>query len=94
MLFHHLFQYHDQQHLVTVGTTETSPRSIFTNILAQMMTAANIVVYREANITPNQCVEFHVSLANTETAATTWSIADMDHVVNQLESGHYGIPLN
>jgi len=58
------------------------------------MTAANNVVYREAYITTDQCVEFHVSLGDGKTAATTWSIADMDHIVNQLESEMYGISVN
>jgi hypothetical protein len=56
-----------------------------------MMPAANNVACWEAYITADQCVKFHVSLDDGETAATIWSIANMEHIVNQLESEMYGI---
>jgi hypothetical protein len=42
-------------------------------------------------MTANKSVQFQVCLSNAEIEATTWSIADMDHVVNQLEREIYGI---
>jgi len=39
-------------------------------------------------------VEFQVPLSNAETEATTWSVADIDHIVSQLEREIYCITSN
>jgi hypothetical protein len=38
--------------------------------------------------------EFQVRLSNAETEAPTWSIADTDRIVSQLEREIYGITSN
>jgi len=45
-------------------------------------------------MTANRCVEFQVRLSDAETEATSWSIADTDHIVSQLEREIYGIISN
>jgi len=50
-----------------------------------MKTAAEEEVHRAANMTINRHVEFQVHLSDTETEATTSSIADTNHVVKQLQ---------
>jgi hypothetical protein len=77
--------------LQEVGTKATGPRSIFTKKLAQLKTAAEEEAYGVVNMTANMRVQFQVCLSNTEIEATTWSIADMDRVVNQLERVIYRI---
>jgi len=59
-----------------------------------MNTAAQGEVYGAANLTAEKHVEYQVCLSDAETEATTWSIADMDHIVNQLESESYRITSN
>jgi hypothetical protein len=56
-----------------------------------MKTAAEEEAYGEVNMTTNKCVQFQVCLSDAEIDAATWSIADMDRVVNQLEREIYGI---
>jgi hypothetical protein len=48
-----------------------------------MKTAAEEEVYGAAHMTATKRVEFHVSLSNAETEATTLSIADTDSIANQ-----------
>jgi len=84
-LFDKLFQHHEQQPLLDVGTKATSPRSIFTKKLAQMKTAAEEEAYGAVNMTANKCVQFQVCLSDADIEPTTWSIADMDCIVNQLK---------
>jgi len=50
-----------------------------------MNTAAEEENYVVPNITANKHVKFHVHLFDAETEATTWSIAEMDHVANKLQ---------
>jgi len=50
-----------------------------------MKIAAEEEVYGVANMTSDKHVEFQIHLSDAETQATTWSITDMDHIVNQLE---------
>jgi hypothetical protein len=59
-----------------------------------MKTAAEQEVYRAVNMTADNHVQFQVRLYNVETAGTTWSMADMDRIVSQLERVIYGITLN
>jgi len=59
-----------------------------------MKTAAEEEVYGVANMTADKRVEFQVCLFSAETEATTWSIADMDYIENQLEREIYGITSN
>jgi len=90
-LFNKLFQHHERQLLQEVGTKATGPRSIFVKKLAQMKTDAEEQAYGAANMTTDKRVQFQVCLFDAEIEATTWSIADMDRVVNQLEREIYGI---
>jgi len=83
--FDKLFQHHERQPLQEVGTKATSPRSIFTKKIAQIETAAEEEVYRAVNMTADKRVEFQVRLSDAETEATTWSLADIDRIVSQLE---------
>jgi hypothetical protein len=48
-----------------------------------MKTTAAEEVHGAAHITATKHVEFHVSLSNAETEATTLSIADTDSIANQ-----------
>jgi hypothetical protein len=89
-----LFQHHQQQLLQEVGTKATGPRSTFAKKLAQMKTAAEEEVYRAGNMTTDKRAEFQVRLSEAETEATTWSIADTDRIVSQLEREIYGITSN
>jgi len=51
-----------------------------------MKTAVEEEAYRAVNMTADKHVQFQVRLSDAEIeAGTTWSIADMDRVVNQLE---------
>jgi hypothetical protein len=84
-LFDKLFQHHQRQLLQEVGTKATGPRSTFAKKLAQMKTAAEEEVYGAVNMTADKREEFQVRLSDAETEATTWSIADTDRIVSQLE---------
>jgi len=77
--------------LQKVGTKATGPRSIFPKKLAQMKTAAEEQGYGAVNMTADKRVQFPVCLSDAEIEATTWSIGDTDHVVNQLEREIHGI---
>jgi hypothetical protein len=56
-----------------------------------MKTSAAEEVYGAVNIAVNNHVEFQICLSDAETEATTWSIADTDHIVNKLEREIYNI---
>lgn len=56
-----------------------------------MKAAEDEEVCRATNMTADKHVEFAVRLGNAESKATTWSIADPDHVVHQLERAIYRI---
>ena len=90
-LFDKLFLHHEQQPLQEVGSKAIGPRGIFAKKVAQIKTAAEDEAYGAANMTADQRVQFQVSLSDVEIEATTWSITDMDRVVNQLESEMYGL---
>lgn len=79
------FHHHDQQLLHEAGTKPTGFRSAFTKKLAQMTSAAEEEVYGGANMSANKPVENKVRLSDAESAPTTWSFADRDRVMNQLE---------
>jgi len=93
-LINKLFQHHEQQLSQEVRTKATGPRYTFAKKLTQMKTAAEEEVYGVANMTADKRVEFQVCLFSAETEATTWSIADMDYIANQLEREIYGITSN
>jgi hypothetical protein len=56
-----------------------------------MKTAAEEEAYGAVNMTADKGVQYQVCLCDAELEATTWSIADADRVVNQLEREIYGI---
>jgi len=56
-----------------------------------MKTAAEEAAYGAVNMTANNHAQFQACLSGAEIEASTWSIADTDHVVNQLEKEIYGI---
>jgi len=56
-----------------------------------MKTAAEEESYEAVNMITDKRVQFQVCLSDAEIAATTWTIADTDRVVNQLERVIYGI---
>jgi len=89
--FDKLSQHHERQLLQEVGTKATGPRSIFAEKLAQMKTAAEEEAYGAENMTADKHVQFQVCLSDAWIEATTWSIADTDCIVNQLEGEIYGI---
>jgi len=93
-LFDKSFQPNERQQLQEVRTKATGLRSTFTKKFAQMKTAAEEEAYREVNMTADKHVQFQFILSDAETEATTWSIANTDHVVNQLERENYGITSN
>jgi len=58
-----------------------------------MKPAVQVVADGAANITADKHVQFQIRLSDAEIETTTWSIADMDNVVNQLEREIYGVNL-
>jgi hypothetical protein len=74
-----------------VGTKAISPRSKFRKELALKTTATEDGAYGAANMTANKRLQFEACLSAAETEATTWILADMDGVTNQLEREIYGI---
>jgi len=50
--------------------------------------------YRMANMSTDKRLQFQIHWSDAETAATTWSLADTEHVSNQLERAIYGVTLN
>jgi len=59
-----------------------------------MKTATKDEAYRAANMTADKCMQFQIRLSAAATEATTWSLADMERVSNQLEREIYGITWN
>jgi len=59
-----------------------------------MKTAADEQVYVAVKMTTKKGVEFQVRLFDAETEATTWSIADTDCIVSQLERETHDITTN
>jgi len=86
-----LVQHHERQLLQEVRTKATGPRSIIAKKLARLTTAAEDEAYRAVNMTTDKRVQFQVCLSDAEIEATTWSITETDHVVNQVERDIYGI---
>ena len=93
-LFDELFQHHERQLLQEIGTNATRPRSIFANELALMKTAAKDKAYRAANKTTDNRLHFQIRISDAEREATTWSLADTEHITNQLEREICGITPN
>jgi len=67
------------------GLRQPVPEAYSPKKLAPRKTAAAEDAYRAVNLTTNKRVQFQVCLSNAGIEATTGSIADPDHVVNQLE---------
>jgi hypothetical protein len=59
-----------------------------------MNTAAEEEVYGTVNMSANKREVFQVHLSDAETEAPTWSIADTDRIVSQLEREIYGVTSN
>ena len=90
-LFDKSFQRHERQLLQDVGITATGPRSKVAKELALLKTAAEDKAYRAANMTADKRLQFQIRLSDAETEATTWSLADMERVTDQLEREISGI---
>jgi len=93
-LFDKLFQCQERELLQEVGTKAIGPRSKFAKQLALKKTAAEDEANGAANMTANKRLQFQIRLSDAETEATTWSLAGMERVTNQLEREIYGITLN
>jgi len=93
-VFDQLFQHHGQGLLQEVMCETASPRSSFTEKLAQIIPTAADVIYDALNITVNKPMEFQLCLSDAETGATTCSNADKDHIVSQLEREFYSVTSN
>jgi hypothetical protein len=93
-LLDQLFQCHERKQLQDVGTKVTNPGRICTSVLALRQTATKNEAPRAANITADERLEFQVCISNAETEALTWSLADTEQVIDQLEREIYGITLN
>lgn len=83
-LFNESFQHLVRQLFQEDGTKAISPQVIFAKTLTQMNTAADDDVGDAANMTPKMCEEFRLHWSNAETKSTTWLIACMDSITNQL----------
>jgi hypothetical protein len=83
--FNTLLQWHKQQPLREVGTKTTGLRCKLAKELALKKTAAKDEAYGAANMTANKRLQFRIRLSDAESEATTWSLADTEHVTNQLE---------
>ena len=59
-----------------------------------MKTAAKEEVHGAPNMPANKGAEFYARPSDVETAATSWSIADMDSIVRRLETEIYSITSN
>ena len=92
-LFDKLFERHERQLLQEVGTKATGPRSELAEDLAQTKAATEDEAYGAANMTIDKRLEFLLRLSDTETEATTWSLADTERVTIQLEREIYSITL-
>jgi hypothetical protein len=77
-----------------VRTKALSPRSTVTKEFALTNTATEDEANRPANITADNRLQFRILLSDDQTEATTWSLADMEGVTNQLETEINGITSN
>jgi hypothetical protein len=93
-LFDKLFERHERQLLQEVGTKTTGLRRKLANDLALMNADDEDKAYGAANMTADKQLEFQIRLSDSETEATTWSLADTERVTNQLEREIYGITSN
>jgi len=93
-LFDKLFERHERQQLQEVGTKATGPRSKFAKDLALMKAAAEDEAHGATIMTADKRLQFQIRLSDGETEATTWSLADMEWVTNQLQREIYGITSN
>jgi len=93
-LFDKLFQHHEWQLLLEVGTKATSPRSIFAQGLALRIAATEDEAYGAANMTADKWLQFQVHLSDAEIEAMTWILADTECVTTQLQRGIEGITWN
>jgi len=75
-------------------TKATSPRSKLAKELALKNTAAEDEAYGAAIMSTDKGLKFRIHLSDAETEARTWSLADTEHVTNQLERETYGITWN
>jgi len=89
-----LFERHERQQFQEVRNKATGPRSKFAKDLALIKAAAEDEAYGAANMTANKRLQFQIHLSAAETEATTWSLADMERVTNQLEREIYFITSN
>jgi len=80
--------------LQEVGTKATGPRPKFAKEPALKKIAAEDEAYGAAYMTAYKRPQFQIRLSEAETEATTWSLADTEHVTNQLEREIYGITSN
>jgi len=90
-LFAKLFQNHERQLLQEVGTKATGPRSIFATELPLRNAAAHDEAYCAAIMTTNKQPRFQNHPSDSDTEATTWSLADPEPATNRLEGEIYGI---
>ena len=93
-LFDKSFEHHERQLFQEVGTKATGPRRKFAEELALMQAGAKDKAYGAANMTANMPLQFQIHPSDADIEATTWSLADMERVTNQVEREIYGITLN
>jgi len=93
-LFDKLFQHHEQQLLQEVGTNATSTGSVFTKQLPLINPDDKDEACGVATSTADKRLQFQIRLSDAGTAATTWRLADMQRVSNQVETEIYGISSN
>ena len=72
----------------------TGPRSKFAKEHAPKKGATEDEAYEASNITADKRQQFRIRLSDAETEATTWSLADTEHITNQLEREIYDITSN
>ena len=92
--FNTSFQNHERRLLQEVGTEASGPRSIFAKELALRKAATEDEAHRVATMTADKRLRFQNHLSDAKTEATTWSLADSEHVTIQLERKIYGIASN
>jgi len=92
--FKNLFQDYEWQLLQDVRTNATGSRRIFAQQLALRKAATAHKTYGAANMTADMRLQFQIHLSDTQTDATTRSLAGMELVTNQLEREIHGITWN
>jgi len=93
-LFEKLFQRHERQLLQEVKAKATGPSSKFAQELALKKTAVEDEACGAVNMTADKRLPFGIRLSDAKTEATTCSLADTEHVTNQLEREIYDITSN